>query len=68
MKGEFPHKFSKTSNLFYIGNKPDLNYFPGMTEQEYLAIKSSNWSFQNELTSYLENDLYCLYHVLEKAN
>lgn len=42
MKGEFPHKFSKTSNLFYIGNKPDLNYFPAMTEQEYLAIKSSN--------------------------
>lgn len=27
IKGDFPHSFANKTNLFYIGNTPDIKYY-----------------------------------------
>lgn len=68
VKGNFPHAFSQTRNLFYIGNTPDFSYYEDMSFDDYKLLVKKDWSFKDELLLYLEKDLYSLYEILKKAN
>ena len=68
LKGVFPYKFSKTINLFYLGNTPDISYYEKIKSDDYKSMQSSEWSFKNESIKYLTDDLNSLYEVLIKAN
>lgn len=39
IKGDFPHKFANSNTLFYIGQTPNLNYYPStLDKQQYKAL------------------------------
>lgn len=39
IKGDFPHKFANKDTLFYVGQTPNLNYYPSTLElDEYKAL------------------------------
>lgn len=38
VKGNFPHAFSQTRNLFYIGNTPDFSYYEDMSFDDYKLL------------------------------
>jgi len=81
-KSIFPYKFIHQNNLFYIGKKPDIQFFKFKVENkctgvlreevininEYNLIKNENWSVKEETLTYLQNDLISLYQVIEKFN
>lgn len=79
-KSVFPYSFIHKNNLFYVGKKPDIEFFKviikdkvtGINREElmdineYNQIKSNNWSVKEETLDYLANDLVSLYEVIEK--
>jgi hypothetical protein len=74
-KGHFPHYFNPLEhgldNLNYIGPIPEYKYFEAQrtNQLEYAELKAKyqdNWSFVQEMTSYLKDDVRALYQVLEK--
>ena len=67
-KSLFPYKFSVENNLFYIGQTPGIKYYNDISQLEYNKLYSDNWSFKEETIKYLNNDLNCLYEVINKAN
>ena len=68
-KGIFPYKFVNENRLFYVGNTPEISYYPNDTSlHDYNKHKCSNWSLQNETIKYLERDLLSLYSILIEAN
>ncbi|RIB00114.1 hypothetical protein C2G38_2235600 [Gigaspora rosea] len=75
IKGHFPHYFNPLEhgldNLNYIGPIPEYKYFEAQrtNQVEYAELKAKyqdNWSFVQEMTSYLRDDVRGLYQVLEK--
>ena len=69
VKGIFPYKFSRESNLSYIGYTPDKSYYEDdVSDDEYKLLLTHNWSFKEVSIKYLKDDLNCLYEVIVKAN
>ena len=71
-KGIFPHSFVRVSNLNYNGNVPDIEYFTGITEEQYqeycIAYTDKNWNLREEVEKYLLKDSIILYEVLSTFN
>jgi DNA polymerase type B, organellar and viral len=64
-KGCFPHSFMNSSNLNYIGNKPDFKYYDGLiSKNDYMNIPSYNWNCKIELMKYLHSDVEGLFEVI----
>jgi hypothetical protein len=38
LKSIFPYKFANYKNLFYIGNKPSIDYYDGISNEDYNSI------------------------------
>lgn len=68
LKSKFPYNFAVTDHLFYIGDKPGIDYYEDISEEEYNEIYLPYWSFKDETIRYLNNDLYSLHEILVKAN
>lgn len=68
LKSVFPYKFANHKNLFYIGDKPSIEYYEDITKEYYDSIDLVGWSFKDETIKYLNKDLLCLYDVLFKFN
>lgn len=45
-KGKFPHSFVSINTLNYIGNKPDIIYYDGISEDNYNLIPKNNWDLK----------------------
>ena len=43
-KGYFPYEFVKNNNLYYIGDKPSIEYYKNITELEYQSIPTNHWN------------------------
>lgn len=67
-KGHFPYEFVKSSNLFYIGDKPSVKFYKNITELEYKSIPTNNWDLKKETIKYLKSDLQGLLEALIKFN
>lgn len=67
-KGVFPYKFSKNTNLFYLGRTPNKSYYNNIKDELYRSLVSDKWSFKDESLKYLNDDINSLYEVLIKAN
>lgn len=68
-KGDFPYKFASVDNLFYVGQTPNVNYYPAtITKQEYKFLFKELWDFKTESLAYLWKDLISLYQILIKVN
>jgi hypothetical protein len=65
-KGQFPHSFVNRTNLKYIGKKPDISYYPSITEIDYKNIKNLNWNLKEECLQYLHYDLTSLLEILKE--
>lgn len=66
-KGNFPYKFVNETNLDYMGITPELMFYEGLTEQEYLNnFHSLNWNLREETNNYLKSDLISLHLVVTK--
>jgi len=64
-KGCFPHAFMNSSNLDYIGNKPQFKYYGDkITMDEYNDIPKDNWNCKDELNKYLHADVEGLFEVI----
>lgn len=68
LKSVFPYKFSTYKNLFYIGVKPSIDYYDGISKEDSDNLELDSWSFKDETIKYLNKDLLCLYDVLVKFN
>jgi hypothetical protein len=66
LKGIFPYRFMTKDKLFYLGRKPDLNYYDGIDLIEYNKIDNENWSAKDETLKYLRSDLNGLLEVILK--
>lgn len=64
-KLDFPHKFASADTLEYVGVKPDISYYEGMSRENYELIPR-NWNFRYELTKYLNYDLGSLQEIMIK--
>lgn len=67
-KGHFPHNFVKKDTLNYIGNTPSIEYWKGITEQEWNEIFINNWNLKQECLKYLNRDLLSLLQVMNIFN
>lgn len=65
-KGCFPHDFVTNSNLDYIGPIPEINYFKGITQDEYSNLYDRNWNLTQEAIKYCELDCISLYQIMFK--
>lgn len=73
-KTYFPYDFVNKNTLFYIGDKPDINYYKlinvkdskNITLDEYESIPMKNWSVVGETYKYLKNDLESLFQIIEE--
>ena len=45
-KGKFPHSFVSINTLNYIGNKPDIIYYDGISKDNYNLIPKNNWNLK----------------------
>jgi len=66
LKGIFPYRFMSKEKLFYLGRKPELNFYDGIDLNEYKKIDSENWSAKEETLKYLRSDLNGLLEVMLK--
>lgn len=62
----FPYEFVKESNLYYVGDTPDITYFKDISIKEYNSIKSTNWDCEKQTYKYLEKDLLILMEIIDK--
>ena len=73
-KGIFPYHFliNTDTNINYIGNVPDIKYFPGLTELEYKEycsqFKNKDWNLRLETEKYCLQDCISLFEVISKFN
>lgn len=42
LKTDFPHKFSTTNHLFYVGDKPSFDYYTNISKSDYDTIPSKD--------------------------
>ena len=68
IKSVFPYKFATQDHLFYEGDMPTINYYQGISLDEYNSMSVYFWSFKDETLKYLVNDLLSLHEILTKAN
>lgn len=61
LKLYFPHTFVTLENLGYVGETPDIKYFP-KNIKNYKKIK--NWSLKNELINYVIRDVDLLFNII----
>jgi hypothetical protein len=66
LKGLFPYRFMNQDRLFYVGKKPELNYYDGIDISEYNKILNEDWSAEDETLRYLRSDLLGLLEVVLK--
>jgi len=68
-KSFFPYLFNK---IEYTGEVPDISYFPGISQEDYLNYKNSfeksKWDFKKEAIKYCMLDCISLYQVISKFN
>ena len=64
-KSHFPYSFVKPEEAEYNGPKPDIKYYPEITDVEYNELPT-NFNMKEEIYKYLNNDILSLYQVLEK--
>lgn len=68
-KGLFPYSYSNIVPLNYNGEIPDINYFDGITRDEYEEYKKSIinnvWNLREETIKYCLQDCKILYEVIE---
>lgn len=71
-KGIFPYSFVNSADLNYIGVVPAIEYFTGVSLQEYNLycsnFISNNWSLREETIKYCEQDCRVLWLILDKFN
>lgn len=65
-KGKFPHSFVSINTLNYIGNKPDIIYYDGISEDNYNLIPKNDWDLKKECLNYLSKDVLSLYSVMNE--
>ena len=65
-KGHFPYEFVNKDNLYYIGDKPEKNFYNNISELEYSQIQNKNWNLKKETQKYLKSDLEGLLEALNK--
>lgn len=63
-KGKFPHSFINQNNLNYVGNKPAIEYYKNITNEDYDNIPLNNWNIRTELLKYLESDIIGLFKLI----
>lgn len=64
-KGYFPYRFVTENNLEYKGAVPPLDYFEGISVQEYNSLLDKEWDLKEQTLKYLEKDLQSLYEVIK---
>jgi hypothetical protein len=67
-KGYFPYSFVNPNNLFYIGDKPNKEFYKNISEPEYNLIPINNWDLKNETLNYLKSDVEGLLDIVIKFN
>lgn len=67
-KGYFPYEFVKSNNLYYIGDKPSINFYNNIADLEYKSIPTKNWNIKKETMKYLKFDVEGLLEALTKFN
>lgn len=65
IKLDFPHNFASHETLEYVGVKPDISYYEGMSREKYDLIPL-NWNFRDESIKYLKYDLGSLQEIMIK--
>jgi len=65
-KNKFPYKAVSKKTLFYIGNRPNKNFFNNILDQEYLTIPEKNWDMKKETLNYLKSDVEGLLEAIIK--
>lgn len=65
-KSYFPYNFVKKDTLFYVGDKPSIEYYEHIDKNVYNSINKYDWSTEKETMYYLKNDLISLYEVMKK--
>lgn len=63
-KGFFPHEFVNRERINYIGEKPAIDMFKGISELDYNNIKKEGWDLKAKCLEYLKLDLTCLKNVI----
>lgn len=66
LKTEFPHKFLKIENLYYIDSTLFIYYFNDISDDNYNVLFRNDWSFKDESLKYLINDVESLREILFK--
>ena len=67
-KGHFPYLFVNKNNLYYIGDKPEKNFYTNISDLEYNEIEISNWNLKIETLIYLRSDIEGLLEAILKFN
>ena len=80
-KGIFPYGFVNSETLFYVGNKPNIDYYKDVDVDDlednvvknkltirnvYDSIPTIDWSTEKETVKYLEKDLVSLFDIMDK--
>lgn len=68
-KSIFPIFFVNKDNLNYIGEVPEMKFFPKINISEYKEYKNkhgNNWNLRNEVIKYCELDCISLHQILFK--
>jgi len=65
-KGLFPYKAVNKKSLFYLGNKPSINQYSNISDQDYQAIPNTNWNLKDETLKYLKSDVEGLLEAVLK--
>lgn len=65
-KSVFPHTFVNKNTLNFKGNKPNIDYFPKISLNEYNTIPEINWDLRSECLKYLNLDLKSLFEVINE--
>lgn len=66
VKSIFPHLFVNESNLNYVGDIPDINFFIKIKEKElniYQSKFKGNWNLKTQSIKYCEIDCIYLYQI-----
>jgi DNA polymerase type B, organellar and viral len=68
VKSYFPHEFVKRNTLNYVGNIPSIDFWKGISINEYEKLYKSDWNLKDECLAYLKKDLESLLKVIDTFN
>jgi hypothetical protein len=65
LKGCLPYRFINKDNLYYIGDKPDKQYYDNISQMTYDAIPLKDWNLKDQVLNYLDKDVEGLWWVMD---